>query len=214
MIEFGILIAIWIGGFAAGLAELGPFRWLSVGVSAALIVYIGLVSTVMRVSPLGPKYASYVNAAGSVPPIASASEYWKQNVNPNDVGTVYIPAGRVFEHFKDNPGTAGRIMTWDPQRMEFYSFKHELDLQIYDCVNQCKFDTKAQIIDFSREKDVKHVLVASGRNYMGTSLWAQYLGPELGQAFEEGKFEPLELVERFDHGDHALLLIRIPGAGS
>ena len=207
-------VAIWIGDSADGLAELIPLHWSSVGVSAILIVYVGLASTVLRISPLGPKYASYIDAAGVVPPVENASEYWRQNVNSYDIGTAHLPVGQVFEHFKSAPGTAGKIMTWDIQQMEFYAFKHELDLQTYVCRNRCMFDTKAQLIDFSRKNEVTHILVAAGRDYIGTSLWAQYLGPDLGQEFEDGEFEPLELVERFDHGDQTLLLIRIPEAGS
>jgi hypothetical protein len=205
-------LAVWMGVFVGGIIQVKAVRWLGLSLSLALVGYLVLVSTLVRVPPLGPQYASYLDAAGNVPP-AEASAYWKEKVNGASLGTSYLPAGQVFHYFKDQPQRAGKILIWDQQRMQFYAYKHEFDLDLYECsetVPECKFETKEQLLSFARDNGINYLLLPVGHGYTGIPLWEQILNAALGRAFEEANYKPFELVERFDHGDQGLLLLRAP----
>ncbi|MDA2933352.1 glycosyltransferase family 39 protein [Acidobacteria bacterium AH-259-D05] len=210
-------MAIWIGQFAMALARLSDFRWLQLGFSAALLGYLGLVSTVVRVPPLSPQYASYLNAAGDVPPSAEVSAYWKEKVNPNNAGTSYLPYDQVYAYFRREPHLIDKMLIWDKLFLQFYSYKYELRLDLYECSDhgdKCRFGTMQELLKFSRVNRIRYLLVPIGYNYLGNRLSVQFLSPPLGQSFHKGDFEPFELVRRFEHGANALVLLQASGGRS
>ena len=212
-------LAIWITDFVVGISAIAKVRWVPVAAGIALIIFMGLISTQVRLPQLGlgPKYASYLDAAGDVPDPSTISGYWREKVGTEGTGSTLLPYGRVFENFRREPDGTGKMLIWHPNRMDFYSFKYEIDLDVHECSqnwDECKFKTKEQLADFSRNNEIKYVLMPIGHDYLGNYRWNQFLDPELGGAFQEGNLAPFELAERFDHGSHGLLFLRVPDTES
>ena len=209
-------IAILLGGLATGISGLQYSRWFLPGVAVAVVVYLGLISTVVTFPHLDRKYASYLYAEGNVPLPTEGFGYWRQGIEPDQVGGTQFPFGSVFEYLGGESHNVGKLLIWHPNRIKFYSYKHEMQLNLYECgdaIYICRFETKEQLIGFSRDNEVNSVLIPVGLYYAGGWAWAQILSPALGQVLERGDLEPFELIERFDHGGFALLLLRVPDVG-
>ena len=208
-------LAIWIGQFMQGTDWLRKIRQVSIACSVILLVYLGLVSTVVRMPLLNPQYASYLDARGDIPPPSEILGYWKENLNSFNVGTRYLPYDLVYAYFHQHPRRGDKILVWDQQQMQLSSYKYELRLNLYECsdtadYNQCQFGTKEQLGRFCRDNQISYVLIPVGYDYLGDSLTQQYFSPPLSQAFDEGNFKPFGLVQRFEHGVNALLLLQVP----
>ncbi|TSA56202.1 MAG: hypothetical protein D4R45_01155 [Planctomycetaceae bacterium] len=197
-------MAVWIGEFIFAVDWLKNSRLFRVGVPAVLILYLVLISTLVRVEHLNPHYASYLDARGNLPSLSST--FVKNKV---DMAETRLPYGKVFEYFQSNPRASGKILVFNSRAvMQLYSYKYGQTLDLYNCIN-FKFDTKDELFRFSKENQISYVLVPVGHGYKSVSL-EESLNPSIIHLLNNGDFEPFELIARFTHGINALLLLKVP----
>ena len=152
-------------------------------------------------------YASYLDALSIYSPQSSA--YSIAHKNRLDWGNNRLPYGKVFKYLKKNNDLNGEILVNNGREvMQLYSYKYELRLNIYNNIDRT-FEMKKNLIDFCRKNKIQYILVETGYYNMNI-LSSDWLGPDLLGEFNKGDFKPFSLIERFDHGVNALLLLQAP----
>ena len=200
------VMSIWIGEFILGLSWIRGNSFFRIIVPSSLILYLGLSCTIIRNPDLNIHYASYLDALSiySHP----SSEYTIADESRRDYGHNRLPYGKVFKYLKKNGDLNGKILVnKSRQLMQFYSYKYELKPDIYNCID-CAFETKKELYDFCIENKIKYILIESGY-YQTRLLSNEWLSTTLLGAFNKSNFKPFRLIERFDYGVNALLLLQI-----
>lgn len=201
--------AIWVADALAGWRSMRRVSWAA-GLAAAAFLAFG--DTVVRVGPLSPQYASWLDVSGHLPP---ASPTWAKSVNSFGTGSVYLPFGGVLKDIRQRGDTA-RLLTWDNQSLQYYAFKTGEAPPLFQCsegLPNCQFSTPRQLSAFAQANGIGLVLLPAGRDYTGAPLGGDYLGPALVHALAVGNVPGFAVVGEERRGDYALMLLR-PVGGS